>query len=176
MPALIALGATVRLRRGESSRELPLENLYLGYQKKDLARGEFVEAVCVPLPQTGSQFALYKVSKRNDQDISAVCAGFAVTLNDGRVSRVRIAFGGMAATPKRASQTEQALMGHEWNAATVELAIYALAKDFAPLSDMRASSSYRTAAAANLLRRFWHESQGTAVVRLESIKAVEVKR
>lgn len=176
MPALIALGATVRLRKGDGSRELPLEHLYLGYQKKDLAVGEFVEAVYVPLPQADTRFALYKISKRNDQDISAVCAGFAVTLTQGRVSRVRIAFGGMAATPKRASQTEVALMGHEWNAATVELATYALAQDFAPLSDMRASGSYRAAAAANLLRRFWHESQDTAVTRIESLKAIEVKR
>lgn len=174
MPALIALGATVMLRKGEASRELPLENLYLGYQKKDLAAGEFVEAVCIPLPVADTRFALYKVSKRNDQDISAVCAGFAVTLTQGRVSRVRIAYGGMAATPKRASQTEMALMGHEWNAATVELATYALAQDFAPLSDMRASSSYRAATAANLLRRFWHESQGNAVTRIASIKAVEL--
>jgi xanthine dehydrogenase small subunit len=176
MPALIALDATVILRKGEASRELPLENFYLAYQKKDLAAGEFVEAVCVPLPQADTRFALYKVSKRNDQDISAVCAGFALTLSQGRVSRVRIAFGGMAATPKRASQTELALMGHAWNADTVELATYALAKDFAPLSDMRASSSYRAAAAANLLRRFWHESQGTEVTRLDALKAVEVKR
>ncbi len=176
MPALIALGASVRLRKGSVNRTLPLEDLYLGYQKKDLTPGEFVEAVCVPLPQPATRFALYKLSKRLDQDISAVCAGFALTLVEGMVSSVRIAYGGMAATPKRASHAEQALLGKVWNAASVELAAAALAQDYAPLSDMRASSAYRQLAAANLLRRFWHESQGLAGTRIDAITAVEFTR
>lgn len=173
MPALIALGASVCLRRGEATREIPLEDLYLGYQKKDLAPGEFVEAVRVPRLQADTRFALYKVSKRVDQDISAVCAGIAVTLAEGKVTAARIAFGGMAATPKRATLAEKALVGQDWLAATVESAVAALAGDYAPLSDMRASSAYRSAVAANLLWRFWHESQGAAC-RLETLDPVSL--
>ncbi len=170
MPALIALGATVGLRKGQSTREIALEDLYLGYQKKDLAPGEFVEAVRVPLPKRHSneqggdlKFALYKISKRFDQDISAVCAGIAVTLDAGKVSHARIAFGGMAATPKRARAAEAALLGKAWSADIVEAAAQAMADDFKPLTDMRASDAYRITVAANLLRRFWHEASGAAV-------------
>jgi len=174
MPALIALGATVRLRKDRFIRELELEGLYLGYQKKDLAPGEFVEAVCIPLPSPDTHFAFYKVAKRNDQDISAVCAGLAVTLAQGKVSAARIAFGGMAAIPKRASHAEQALVGQTWNEETVRAAMVALAQDYAPLSDMRASSAYRSAAAANLLRRFWLETQAMVATRIESVKTLQI--
>ena len=172
MPALIALGATVCLRKGKATREIALEDLYLGYQKKDLAPGEFVEAVRVPLHKQqmmagaddhGVKFALYKISKRFDQDISAVCAGIAVALKDGKVSAARIAFGGMAATPKRALAAEAALQGKAWSAETIEAASQAIAEDFKPLTDMRASDAYRLTVAANLLRRFWHEVAGEAV-------------
>ncbi len=170
MPALIALGATVILRKGQAVREIALEDLYLGYQKKDLAPGEFVEAVCVPLHKphngeegSGLKFALYKISKRFDQDISAVCAGIAVMLDGGKVSAARIAFGGMAATPKRAQAAETALLGKPWSVDIVEAAAQAIADDFKPLTDMRASDAYRATVAANLLRRFWHEVSGAAV-------------
>jgi xanthine dehydrogenase small subunit len=172
MPALIALGASVRLRNGSVEREIPLEDLYLSYQKKDLAPGEFVAAVRVPAPRQGARFALYKVSKRIDQDISAVCAGIAVTILQGAVIEARIAFGGMAATPKRASHAERAMVGQSWANATVEAAALAVSMDFTPLTDMRAGSDYRNAVAANLLRRFWHESQGVAVTRIEMVKRV----
>ncbi|MBI3525908.1 MAG: xanthine dehydrogenase small subunit [Betaproteobacteria bacterium] len=172
MPALIALDAQVRLRKGEASRELPMENLYLDYQKKDLAPGEFVEAVRVPLPRADTRFACYKVSKRNDQDISAICAGIAVTLSAGKVTAARIAYGGMAATPKRAARAEQALIGKTWGAAAVDAAVTALDQDYAPLSDMRASHAYRRVVAGNLLRRFWLESQGHAI-RIEAMRAVK---
>ncbi len=170
MPALIALGASLRLRRGGATRILALEDFYLGYQKKDLARGEFVEAVCIPAPHPGRRVALYKVSKRIDQDISAVCAGLAVDLDAGRVTAARIAYGGMAATPRRAHHAEQALLGQAWTEATVRAAMQALASDFAPLSDMRASRAYRSAVAANLLYRFWLASQAGTVTRLGALQ------
>jgi xanthine dehydrogenase small subunit len=155
MPFLMVLGATLRLRRGERRRELPLESFYLGYQKKALEPGEFLEAVCVPLPRPGRLFASYKVSKRFDQDISAVCGAFAVDLEGGRVASVRIAFGGMAAIPQRAPLTEAALVGKPWSQQTVLAALPALERDYTPLSDMRASAGYRLLAARNLLRRFF---------------------
>jgi len=162
MPVLIALGSEIELRRGSHTRRLSLDQFYLGYQRKDLASGEFITAVIVPAPQAGRRVASYKVSKRFDQDISAVCAAFVVDQQGDRISAARIAFGGLAATPARATATEAALTGRPWNQDSVELAAAALAEDFRPLTDLRASSAYRLQAAANLLRRFYLETAGTA--------------
>ena len=161
MPALIALGATVELRRGAATRTLPLEALYLDYMKKDLARGEFVVAVTVPAARKNLKLASYKLSKRIDQDISAVCAAFALELEGDGVRDVRIAYGGMAAIPARAARAEAAMRNQPWSVETVERACAALAQDFTPLSDMRASADYRLLGAQNLLRRFWVEHSGT---------------
>ena len=159
MPWLIALGARLVLRGAGGERELALEDFYLGYQKKDMQLDEFVAALRVPLPQDGVRFRTYKLAKRFDQDISAVCAAFALTLDGSVVTVARIAFGGMAATPKRAAQAEAVLTGRAWNEAALVEAMAALAQDYAPLSDMRASSSYRMKTAQNLLRRFWFETR-----------------
>ncbi len=160
MPPLIALGARVVLRHGDNRRELPLEALYLAYQRTAMQPGEFVERVLVPLPRPGLEFATYKVSKRFDQDISAVCAAFALVIEGGTVGSARVAFGGLAATPKRASACETALAGRPWSEATCEQAAAALATDFAPITDMRASAAYRLAVAQNLLRKFHLETSG----------------
>ncbi|HEU5436797.1 MAG TPA: xanthine dehydrogenase small subunit [Telluria sp.] len=159
MPWLIAIGAQLVLRGPAGERSMPLEDFYLGYQQKDLQAGEFVRAVRVPLPREQIQFRTYKLAKRFDQDISAVCAAFAFELDGGVVRSARIAFGGMAATPRRATQTEAFLMGRSWDDATVKAAMALLADDYAPLSDMRASNTYRMKAAQNLLRRFWFETR-----------------
>ncbi len=159
MPWLIALGARLVLRGAQGERELALEDFYLGYQQKDLQADEFVAALRVPLPQAGVRFRTYKLAKRFDQDISAVCAAFALTLDGEIVKEARIAFGGMAATPKRAAQAEAVLTGRAWDEAALTEAMAALARDYAPLSDMRASSSYRMKTAQNLLRRFWLETR-----------------
>jgi xanthine dehydrogenase small subunit len=160
MPPLIVLGATVVLRKGAARRELSLEDLYLAYQKTALQSGEFVEQVRVPLPRPGVRCAAYKITKRFDQDISAVCAAFAIELDDGRVRAARVAYGGMAATPKRATACEAALMGQPWSAATCDRAAAALAQDYTPIADMRASGAYRLAVAQNLLRKFQLETSG----------------
>lgn len=162
MPALIALGAQVVLQHGDRQRVLPLEDLYLAYQKTAMQDGEFVAALRVP--ETGpGHFRTYKLSKRFDEDISAVCAAFGIDVDDGVVTAARIAYGGMAATPKRASHAEAALLGQPWNEATVQSAMAALADDYAPLTDMRASASYRSRGAANLLYRFWLETREDAL-------------
>jgi len=155
MPALIALGAHIELRKGAHTRTLPLEDFYLAYQKKDLAPGEFVVSVTVPPTPPATLFASYKLAKRFDQDISAVCTAFAVTTQDGIVVNARLAFGGMAATPKRAPAAEAQLIGQPWSLEICEAAIRALADDFEPLTDMRASNVYRLQAAGNLLKRFY---------------------
>ncbi|NHZ88151.1 xanthine dehydrogenase small subunit [Massilia sp. CCM 8733] len=175
MPWLIALGARVVLRGAAGERELALEDLYLGYQKKDLQPGEFVQAVRVPLPRDGVQFRTYKLAKRFDQDISAVCAAFALRFDGDAVLEARIAFGGMAATPKRAAQTEALLLGQPWSEATVDAAMAMLAQDYAPLSDMRASSEYRMKTAQNLLRRFWFETRQHNPLAADAVNAFAVR-
>jgi xanthine dehydrogenase small subunit len=162
MPALIALGAELRLRRGAQTRQLALEDFYLGYQRTALQPGEFIAAVSVPQPRAGQWVASYKLSKRIDQDISAVCAGFAVRCEGERVVAARIAYGGMAATPARARCAERALIGSRWSLEAIDSAAAALAEDFQPLTDLRASSRYRMLAAANLLRRFYLQHGGAA--------------
>jgi xanthine dehydrogenase small subunit len=159
MPWLIALGSSIVLRGPDGERTLALEDFYLGYQVKDLRPGEVVAAVRVPLPRPGVVLRTYKLAKRFDQDISAVCAAFAFTLDDGIVHDARIAFGGMAATPRRAAQAEGVLRGRAWDEAALDEAMAALARDYAPLSDMRASGGYRMKAAQNLLRRYWYETR-----------------
>jgi len=160
MPPLIALGARATLRRGDARRELALEDLYLAYQKTALAPGEFIERVTVPARRPGLLFACYKISKRFDQDISAVCAAFALELHGGRVRAARVAFGGMAATPRRAIACEAALSGREWTREVCEAGAAALAQDYTPIGDMRASAAYRLRVAQNLVRKFHLESTG----------------
>jgi len=162
MPALIALGAHIELRRDGGVRDMPLEDFYLGYQHTALEAGEFVAAVIVPARDAEVALASYKWSKRIDQDISAVCAAFAVRIDDGRVASARIAYGGMAAVPARARHAEAVLVGQPWRQDTIEAAGAALARDFTPISDMRASADYRMRAAARMLQRFFLERSASA--------------
>jgi xanthine dehydrogenase small subunit len=162
-PPLIALGAKITLRRGSDRREIKLEDFFIAYGKQDRQPGEFVESVTVPALPRGEQLAVYKITKRRDEDISALCGAFRVFVNDhGAVGMVRVAFGGMAATPKRARAVEAALIDKPWNAATIEAAIPAFAVDYQPITDMRASAEYRLLVAQNLLRRFHLETTGQA--------------
>ena len=169
MPWMIALGSQVVLRSVAGERVLALEDFYLDYQKKDLRPDEVVAAVRVPLPRAGVRFRTYKLAKRFDQDISAVCAAFSVRLDGDRVAEARIAFGGMAAIPKRAARAEAALNGQPWDEASLSRAMEQLAQDYAPLSDMRASSAYRMKTAQNLLRRFWLETRTDAPLALDAV-------
>jgi xanthine dehydrogenase small subunit len=164
MPALIALGATVVLRHGKVTRELPLENFYLAYQKTALAQGEFVASIRIPHRRDGLLLRGYKVSKRFDQDISAVFACFALTIVDGRIDSARVGCGGVAPVPKRASGTEGLLAGAAWDDATAEAAAKSLESEFAPIDDMRASAAFRRRVLGNLMRRFRLETGGARVV------------
>ena len=159
IPGLIALGARVVLRNSERARVLPMEDLYVAYMQRAMQPDEVVEAVEVPWPSPSMQFRTYKVSKRYDSDISSVCAAFAIKVDRGTIVEARVAFGGMAATPKRASHTEAALAGKPWTEATLRAARAALATDYTPLTDMRASAEYRMKAAQNLLERFYLETR-----------------
>ncbi|CAM2142309.1 xanthine dehydrogenase small subunit [Pararobbsia alpina] len=169
MPALIALGAEVVLRNGAVQRTLPLDAFYLAYQKTALTPGEFVEAIRLPRPSQHLRFRTYKLSKRYDSDISAVCGAFAIQFKDGRIEQARLAYGGVAATPRRAVAAEAVLTGTEWSEATVRAAMDALSTDYAPLTDMRASDAYRAKTARNLLYRFWLETREEAPLDMTQV-------
>ncbi|NUU01238.1 xanthine dehydrogenase small subunit [Herbaspirillum robiniae] len=171
MPWLIALGSQIVLYGVDGRRVMPLEEFYIAYQKSAILPNEFVQAVRVPLPREEVKFRIYKLSKRFDQDISAVCAAFGFSLENGRVKEARMCYGGMAATPKRASNAEAVLNGQEWNEENVRAAMAAMTQDYAPLSDMRATSGYRLRTAQNLLYRYWLETRPDAPLATESVRA-----
>lgn len=160
MPALMVLGASLVLRKGDSERELALDEFYHDYQVSDLQSGEFVSRVRIPLAENGVQVSSQKWSKRFDQDISAVCTAYRLQLDGDKVASFRMACGGVAATIRRATHCEDAISGADWNEATIDAACAALTEDFTPISDMRASADIRLVAVQNLLRRFWLETTG----------------
>ena len=160
-PALIALGATLHLRQGDDQRNMALEDFFLDYRLQDRRPGEFVAAITIPA--SAPNLRCYKLSKRFDQDISAVCGCFNITLENGAVTGARIAFGGMAGTPKRAARAEAALIGQPWTLATITSARREFAADFQPLSDMRASAVYRLTTAQNMLTRYFHDLAGIPI-------------
>ncbi|MDN7139054.1 xanthine dehydrogenase small subunit [Pseudomonas sp. JQ170] len=158
-PLLIALDAQIVLRKGDSTRTLALEDYFIDYRITAHQESEFIEKIIVPRAKADWTFRAYKVSKRLDDDISAVCAAFNLRIENGVVQAARMAFGGMAAIPKRARACEAALVGKPWNQASIERACQALAEDFTPLSDFRASKEYRLLGAQNLLRKYFIELQ-----------------
>jgi xanthine dehydrogenase small subunit len=156
-PALLTLDAQIVLRKGSNTRTIALADYFVDYRVTVRQEAEFIEKIIVPRAQGRDSFRVYKISKRLDDDISAVCGAFDLSVQDGRITDARVAFGGMAAIPKRASRCEQALIGKPWTQATIEAAARALGEDFTPLSDFRASKEYRRLTAANLLRKYFLE-------------------
>jgi xanthine dehydrogenase small subunit len=177
MPLLIALGAQVVLMawrkvRGREQavhRHVPLDQFYTGYRQSLLAPDEVLAWIVVPKPKAGEWLGAYKISKRQEDDISAVCLAVQLHIDGGRVRAVRIGAGGVAATPARALKTEAALIGQPWNEATLQAAQAAITQDFSPLSDLRASADYRRQILGQLLHRAWLESTGHNTVRLEAL-------
>ena len=174
MPLLIALNARVVLARAPGgaieTRELALEDLYTGYRTNCMAADELLAWVEVPAPQPGAWMRVYKISKRQEDDISAVCLAIHLQLDaQQRVAQISIGAGGVAATPVRARQTEAALLGKVWDPGAVQAAQAVLLQEFSPISDMRASADYRRQVLGNLLQRFWLETQGQALVMLEAL-------
>ena len=177
MPLLIAFGAQVVLMawrkvRGRDQavhRHAPLDQFYTGYRQSLLAPDEVLAWIVVPKPKAGEWLGAYKVSKRQEDDISAVCLAIQLQLDGGRISAVRIGAGGVAATPVRAVQTEAALIGQVWNEATLKKAQATIQQEFSPLSDLRASADYRRQILGQLLHRAWLESTGYSRVRLEEL-------
>ena len=168
MPLLIALGANVVLMSIRGHREMPLEQLYTGYRQNVMAADEVLAWIKVPKPARAEFSRIYKVSKRFDDDISAICLAMSLELDNGIVTRMSMGVGGVAATPVRAIKTEAACAGKLWSKATINHIKAVLRAEFAPISDMRATSAYRTQVLGNLLERFWLETQGLKQINLES--------
>ena len=173
MPLLIALGANVVLMSVRGHREMPLEALYTGYRKNVMANDEVLAWIKVPRPVPGEFLRVYKISKRYDDDISAVCLALRLAVADGLVASISIGAGGVAATPVRARATETALRGAPWTQVSVLQAIRRLRGEFSPISDMRASAAYRSEVLGNLMQRFWLEQQGVRAINLESYAVLE---
>jgi xanthine dehydrogenase small subunit len=172
MPLLIALGARVVLASVRGERQMPVEDFYTGYRKNKLASDELLAYVDVPLPPAapGQWLRAYKISKRYDDDISALCLALALRLQGDRVAEISIGVGGVAATPVRARKTEAALRDQPWSRQTLEQAIKTLREEFEPISDMRASAAYRRQVLGNLLERLWLQTQGHDAINLESVQ------
>ncbi|WP_448547898.1 xanthine dehydrogenase small subunit [Thalassotalea fusca] len=162
-PALIALNATMTLQQGRSERTIAVEDYFVDYKKTVLAESEFIKSVTIPKKSANQHLKLYKISKRIDDDISAVLAAINITLDNDIVSDVSIAFGGMAAIPKRAVQCEQALKGKPFNQQAIDNAKLALTQDFTPMTDVRASDAYRMKVAQNLIQKCFIELQSRPV-------------
>jgi xanthine dehydrogenase small subunit len=169
MPLLIALGANVVLMSVRGHRELRLEDLYTGYRKNVMAKDEVLAWIKVPKATPAECSRVYKISKRFEDDISAVCLALNLHVTQGVITHASIGVGGVAATPVRAIKTQAALLGQAWTQATVYAAMAVLRAEFSPISDMRASAAYRSQVLGNLLQRFWLESQGATDTSLESL-------
>ena len=154
-PGLIAIGARLALRSADGQRVIDLEDYFISYGTQDLRAGEFVEQILIPAPSEHQLFATYKVCKRFEQDISAVCGAFSLQVENEIITHARVCFGGMAEIPKRALACEQSLIGKNWSQETISRAMQAMSGDFTPLTDMRASANYRMRVAQNLLQRFY---------------------
>ena len=174
-PALIALGGRVVLRKGDKTRALPLEDFFIAYGKQDREPGEFVLAVEAPRLAAHQRYRAFKVSKRFDEDISAVMLAVRFDLDGREIVSARVACGGMAATPKRAEKAERALVGASLDSpATWRRAREAINEDFTPLTDMRATAAYRKTVAANLLEKALMEISGaSAPTRIGMLHAAE---
>jgi xanthine dehydrogenase small subunit len=169
IPCLMALSSTIGVRSATDARLLLVSDFITGYRKTALRPGEFVETISIPKPQPNETFAAYKISKRFDQDISAVVAAFVLRVDGGKIASIRAAYGGMAAQASRAYTLEAALAGRNWTLERLDDLESLLAQDYTPADDHRASAAYRLTVAANLVRRLFLETTGGDPVRLETL-------
>jgi len=175
-PVLIALGAKLVLRKGQRTREILVEDYFVDYKVTKLESGEFIQSIEIPKSASKKQLKVFKISKRLDDDISTVLACFNLEFANQKVVDIKIAFGGMAGIPKRAFACEKALLGKEASETNIALAMMALAQDFSPLSDVRASSEYRMQVAKNLVRKCFYElEQIHASTRIETFEVDTLK-
>jgi xanthine dehydrogenase small subunit len=169
LPGLMALGATIKLRSRTGARQMSVDDFIIGYRKTELRQGEVIASIALPKLKGGERFVAYKLSKRFDQDISTVIAAFKLRLEGGTVGGFTAAYGGMGPRASRAKHLEKHVLGRPWRRENLDGIAAALARDFAPMDDHRGSATYRLTAAANLVRRLWHETTTEAPTRLEAL-------
>ena len=156
LPLLLALDSKIVLQGIKKSKIIPINNFFIGYRKTKLKAGQFIHSIRIPVVDKNI-FKAYKISKRFDDDISSVCAAFNITIENKKIKNIKIAYGGMAAIPKRAINCERLLLNSLINLEIIDKAKNALEKDFSPISDMRASGEYRKIIAKNLLEKCFLE-------------------
>lgn len=164
-PVLLSLDARLRIANLAQERETPLENFFKGYRQTDLQPGEVIVAVVIPkaiAPGAVRRLSQsYKIGKRGTDDISIVAAAFTVDLDaNDRIVQVRLAYGGVAATPVRAIAIEHHLLGQPWTLETVQQTKPLLREAFNPLTDLRGSAEYRKSLVANLFEKFFADMSG----------------
>jgi len=170
-PALLALGASLHLDNGQQVRVIPLKGFFIGYRQTQLEKGEWISAIEIPLLSKDNNVAAYKISKRMEDDISAVCAVFNLTLVDGVVTSLQTGFGGVAATPETCPTLEGALIGKQWKSADcLHLGKQMLKDAFNPIDDVRASAAYRSQVLSNLWHRFWLENQAQNTIETRVVQ------
>ena len=170
-PALLALGASLHLDNGQQVRVIPLKGFFTGYRQTQLEKGEWISAIEIPLLSKDNNVAAYKISKRMEDDISAVCAVFNLTLVDGVVTSLQTGFGGVAATPETCPTLEGALIGKQWKSADcLHLGKQMLKDAFNPIDDVRASAAYRSQVLSNLWHRFWLENQAQNTIETRVVQ------
>jgi len=161
-PPLIALGAKLTLIKRKERRKLSVEDFYISYGKKDLQQGEFIKEIFIPFIKTSEIFAVYKVSKRQYEDISTVSAAFNITVKNNKISKAKLVYGGMAAIPSRAKSVEKELLKKPFSEDNFAKAALSIPADFTPINDVRATAQYRILLAQNLLKRFYCEQGESA--------------
>jgi xanthine dehydrogenase small subunit len=158
MPCLMALGATVQLRRGDKTRSVALDQFYTGQKQTVMQPGEFIEAVTLPKRQVQQQFRAHKVSKRFEQDISATCCAMAFELVGGKLKNVKLAYNGLAPSPCRAPKLEAVLEGRAPHEVSADALDAAIAASFTARDGLRATWAYRSLVARNLVMQFVEEA------------------
>ena len=158
-PLLLALDASVYVAGRGGRRDVLLASFFTGYRRTALGPGEMLTTVEIPRPLP--EFVrFYKVAKRRLDDISTVAAAMALDRDaTGRVRRARFAFGGVAATPLRVHEAEDAVLGQPWNEAAVERVQRILDRTLTPMSDHRGSKAYRLEVSKSLVEKFWREGR-----------------
>jgi xanthine dehydrogenase small subunit len=165
LPLLLSLDASITIEDFNKKTVIPLKDFFIGYRKTKLKKGQFIRSIRIPVFKKNI-FKAYKISKRIDDDISSVCASFNLTIINKKIKNIKIAYGGMAATPKRAVYCEKMLLNSNFSEDIILKAQKSLEKDFQPIDDMRASKDYRIEIAKNLLTKCFAEIKNKKLIRL----------
>lgn len=163
MPALFVLNGIVELAGLSGTRRVNINDFYTGYRKSVMKEDELITLVIIPLPGPNDALRLYKVSKRHDLDISTFAAAFWMRRENGVISDIRIAYGGVGPVIYRLRKTEAALIGKPFSESEFESVAEVARGEISPISDVRGDAEYRNLLAENMLRKFYFDVSGETV-------------